>query len=160
MLNQHEACTALAFEHGSVTIGPTQCVTHAAMIARCRYVDISSVRDILQQRRTNRRRSFTPRMLQDKCVDELSQLIQEDGYKAVRFNPYLWPEGQNMTNERGRAMYKRCAAVAMRRCNSAGWLALSVWPTQRMLSAPMWLAGQASWARQWGTCRSRASCCM
>lgn len=49
--------------------------------------------------------------MQENCVEELSRLIQEDGYKAVRFNPYLWPKGETMTNERGRAMYKRCVPV-------------------------------------------------
>lgn len=29
----------------------------------------------------------------------IEQLAQEDGYRAVRFNPYLWPEGEKMTNE-------------------------------------------------------------
>lgn len=36
---------------------------------------------------------------------ELRRLVNEEGYRAVRFNPYLWPEGERMTNARGRAMY-------------------------------------------------------
>jgi hypothetical protein len=46
--------------------------------------------------------------LQEDCVEELTKLVQEDGFRAVRFNPYLWPEGEKMTNARGRAMYERC----------------------------------------------------
>jgi hypothetical protein len=26
-------------------------------------------------------------------------LAKEHGYRAVRFNPYLWPDGEKMTNE-------------------------------------------------------------
>jgi hypothetical protein len=29
----------------------------------------------------------------------IEQLAQEHGYRAVRFNPYLWREGEKMTNE-------------------------------------------------------------
>jgi predicted TIM-barrel fold metal-dependent hydrolase len=29
----------------------------------------------------------------------IEQLAQQHGYRAVRFNPYLWPEGQKMTNQ-------------------------------------------------------------
>jgi predicted TIM-barrel fold metal-dependent hydrolase len=29
----------------------------------------------------------------------IEQLAQQHGYRAVRFNPYLWPEGEKMTNE-------------------------------------------------------------
>lgn len=36
---------------------------------------------------------------------ELRRLVQDEGYRAVRFNPYLWPEGERMTNDIGRAMY-------------------------------------------------------
>lgn len=46
--------------------------------------------------------------LQEDCVKELTRLVTEDGFRAVRFNPYLWPEGEKMTNGRGRAMYARC----------------------------------------------------
>lgn len=31
----------------------------------------------------------------------IEQLAKEHGYRAVRFNPYLWPEGEKMTNEVG-----------------------------------------------------------
>ena len=30
---------------------------------------------------------------------KLERLIIEDGYRAVRFHPYRWPEGENMANE-------------------------------------------------------------
>lgn len=47
------------------------------------------------------------RTVQASGADELTRLITEEGYKGVRFNPYLWPEGETMTNELGREMYKR-----------------------------------------------------
>jgi hypothetical protein len=30
---------------------------------------------------------------------EVERLAREQGFRAVRFNPYLWPEGERMTNE-------------------------------------------------------------
>lgn len=47
----------------------------------------------------------------DRCVQDLEQLIVRDGFRAVRFNPYLWPEGRPMTDERGRAMYARAGQL-------------------------------------------------
>eukprot|EP00191_Tetraselmis_sp_GSL018_P021099 CAMPEP_0177581866 /NCGR_PEP_ID=MMETSP0419_2-20121207/2393_1 /TAXON_ID=582737 /ORGANISM="Tetraselmis sp., Strain GSL018" /LENGTH=337 /DNA_ID=CAMNT_0019070971 /DNA_START=149 /DNA_END=1163 /DNA_ORIENTATION=+ len=44
-------------------------------------------------------------------VDELDRLITQEGYRAVRFNPYLWPEDQSMANEVGRAMFKRAGEL-------------------------------------------------
>ena len=32
-------------------------------------------------------------------VAALQRLVLDEGYHAVRFNPYLWPEGQRMTNQ-------------------------------------------------------------
>ncbi|KAK9838991.1 hypothetical protein WJX74_007408 [Apatococcus lobatus] len=37
---------------------------------------------------------------------KLDRLIVQDGYQAVRFHPYKWPEGQSMDNEVGLAMFK------------------------------------------------------
>ena len=34
-------------------------------------------------------------------VAELERLIKQKGYRAVRFHPYRWPEGQSMANEVG-----------------------------------------------------------
>ena len=31
----------------------------------------------------------------------IEELASQPGYRAVRFNPYLWPEGEKMTNEVG-----------------------------------------------------------
>ena len=44
-------------------------------------------------------------------MDELTRLVNEEGFKAVRFNPYLWPKGEKMTNDRGRPMYAKCALL-------------------------------------------------
>ena len=40
-------------------------------------------------------------------VDELARLL-DSGYRAVRFNPGLWPAGEKMTNKIGRDMFKLC----------------------------------------------------
>jgi predicted TIM-barrel fold metal-dependent hydrolase len=29
-------------------------------------------------------------------VKELQRLVEDEGYRAVRFNPYLWPSGQKV----------------------------------------------------------------
>uniref|UniRef100_A0A383V5S3 Amidohydrolase-related domain-containing protein n=1 Tax=Tetradesmus obliquus TaxID=3088 RepID=A0A383V5S3_TETOB len=43
----------------------------------------------------------------------IEQLATEHGYRAVRFNPYLWPEGEKMTNEVGQAMYKKAGELGL-----------------------------------------------
>ncbi|OAY68331.1 4-sulfomuconolactone hydrolase [Ananas comosus] len=44
-------------------------------------------------------------------VKQLEDLIVKDGYRAVRFNPYLWPSGQKMTNEIGKAMFAKAGEL-------------------------------------------------
>lgn len=44
-------------------------------------------------------------------VREMERLIAEEGYRAVRFNPYLWPAGENMTNKVGKAMFSRAGEL-------------------------------------------------
>ncbi|KAL6190630.1 hypothetical protein ACLB2K_037024 [Fragaria x ananassa] len=44
-------------------------------------------------------------------VKELENLILKDNYRAVRFNPYLWPSGQKMTNEVGKAMFSKAGEL-------------------------------------------------
>lgn len=63
-------------------------------------------------------------------MEELTSLVKDDGYSAVRFNPYLWPDGENMINARGRAMYKRCT-VRMSSC-------LLLWVLRIQLQATFW----------------------
>jgi len=46
-------------------------------------------------------------------VQELERLVKECGYRAVRFNPYLWPEGSPMTDEVGRAMYQKAGELSV-----------------------------------------------
>ncbi|KAI3817427.1 hypothetical protein L1987_11217 [Smallanthus sonchifolius] len=46
-------------------------------------------------------------------VQQLEHLILEDGYRAVRFNPYLWPSGQQMTNEIGKAMFSKAGELGV-----------------------------------------------
>ncbi|KAF6262608.1 hypothetical protein COO60DRAFT_1268012 [Scenedesmus sp. NREL 46B-D3] len=43
----------------------------------------------------------------------IEQLATEHGYRAVRFNPYLWPEGEKMTNEVGQAMYQKAGELGL-----------------------------------------------
>ncbi|GAV71325.1 Amidohydro_2 domain-containing protein [Cephalotus follicularis] len=44
---------------------------------------------------------------------QLEQLVLQDGYRAVRFNPYLWPSGQQMTNEVGKAMFSKAGELGV-----------------------------------------------
>ncbi|XP_022726373.1 uncharacterized protein LOC111282527 [Durio zibethinus] len=46
-------------------------------------------------------------------VKQLEDLILKDGYQAVRFNPYLWPSGQRMTNEVGKAMFSKAGELGV-----------------------------------------------
>ncbi|XP_024990402.1 uncharacterized protein LOC112524690 isoform X2 [Cynara cardunculus var. scolymus] len=39
--------------------------------------------------------------------------LLHDGYRAVRFNPYLWPSGQLMTNEIGKAMFWKAGELGV-----------------------------------------------
>lgn len=40
-------------------------------------------------------------------IEQLENLVSKDGYCAVRFNPYLWPSGQKMTNEIGKTLFSK-----------------------------------------------------
>eukprot|EP00850_Spirogloea_muscicola_P021804 SM000262S09883 [mRNA] locus=s262:43074:46242:- [translate_table: standard] len=44
-------------------------------------------------------------------LEEMTRLLTQGGFRAVRFNPYLWPSGQKMTNEVGRAMFRRAGEL-------------------------------------------------
>ncbi|XP_073279137.1 uncharacterized protein [Primulina huaijiensis] len=46
-------------------------------------------------------------------IKQLENLITKDGYRAVRFNPYLWPSGQLMTNEVGKAMFSKAGELGV-----------------------------------------------
>ncbi|XP_034680856.1 4-sulfomuconolactone hydrolase [Vitis riparia] len=46
-------------------------------------------------------------------VKQLEHLVLKDGYRAVRFNPYLWPSGQQMTNEIGKAMFSKAGELGV-----------------------------------------------
>ncbi|XP_078433954.1 catalytic/ hydrolase [Wolffia australiana] len=41
----------------------------------------------------------------------LEQLVLKDGYRAVRFNPYIWPLGQKMTNEIGKSLFAKAGEL-------------------------------------------------
>ncbi|XP_051116600.1 uncharacterized protein LOC127241530 [Andrographis paniculata] len=44
-------------------------------------------------------------------IKQLEELISKDGYRAVRFNPELWPSGQSMTNKIGKAMFAKAGEL-------------------------------------------------
>lgn len=46
-------------------------------------------------------------------IKQLENLITKEGYRAVRFNPYLWPSGQLMTNEVGKAMFSKAGELGV-----------------------------------------------
>uniref|UniRef100_A0A2P2KHS2 4-sulfomuconolactone hydrolase n=1 Tax=Rhizophora mucronata TaxID=61149 RepID=A0A2P2KHS2_RHIMU len=46
-------------------------------------------------------------------LKQLEQLILKDGYRAVRFNPYLWPANQKMTNEVGNALFSMAGKLGV-----------------------------------------------
>ncbi|XP_042471682.1 2-pyrone-4,6-dicarboxylate hydrolase-like isoform X1 [Zingiber officinale] len=46
-------------------------------------------------------------------IRQLEDLVLKDGYRAVRFNPYLWPPGQKMTNEIGKALFSKAGELGV-----------------------------------------------
>ncbi|KAJ4891704.1 hypothetical protein Rs2_31452 [Raphanus sativus] len=51
---------------------------------------------------------------EDGCgIKQLESLVLESNYKAVRFNPYLWPSGQKMTNAVGKAMFSKAGELGV-----------------------------------------------
>lgn len=46
-------------------------------------------------------------------IGQLENLVLKDGYSAVRFNPYLWPSSQKMTNEIGKAMFRKAGELGV-----------------------------------------------
>ncbi|XP_022955638.1 uncharacterized protein LOC111457581 [Cucurbita moschata] len=46
-------------------------------------------------------------------IQLLEHLVTKDGYSAVRFNPYLWPSGQKMTNEVGKALFSTAGKLGI-----------------------------------------------
>ncbi|XAR48208.1 4-sulfomuconolactone hydrolase [Bertholletia excelsa] len=46
-------------------------------------------------------------------VKQLEHLVLKDGYCAVRFNPYLWPSGEQMTNEIGKALFSKAGELGV-----------------------------------------------
>ncbi|OVA17446.1 Amidohydrolase 2 [Macleaya cordata] len=46
-------------------------------------------------------------------INQLEDLVLKDGYRAVRFNPYLWPSGHRMTNEVGKALFSKAGELGV-----------------------------------------------
>lgn len=46
-------------------------------------------------------------------IHQLEHLVLKDGYRAVRFNPYLWPSGQKMTNKVGSALFSKAGELGI-----------------------------------------------
>ncbi|XP_059445842.1 uncharacterized protein LOC132177506 isoform X2 [Corylus avellana] len=56
-------------------------------------------------------------------VKQFEDLVLKDGYRAVRFNPYLWPSGQQMTNEVGKTIFSRAGELGV----PVGFLCMKVY---------------------------------
>ncbi|KAG6536063.1 hypothetical protein ZIOFF_001105 [Zingiber officinale] len=50
---------------------------------------------------------------QEPSVPGDADFLLKDGYRAVRFNPYLWPPGQKMTNEIGKALFSKAGELGV-----------------------------------------------
>ncbi|XP_021723056.1 uncharacterized protein LOC110690513 [Chenopodium quinoa] len=46
-------------------------------------------------------------------IRQLEDLVSKDGYCAVRFNPYLWPSGEKMTNKIGKALFSKAGELGV-----------------------------------------------
>ncbi|KAH9302433.1 hypothetical protein KI387_014016, partial [Taxus chinensis] len=46
-------------------------------------------------------------------IGELEHLVTKEGYRAVRFNPYLWPDSQKMTNKVGKTMFAKSGELGV-----------------------------------------------
>lgn len=46
-------------------------------------------------------------------IKQLEDLVSKDGYCAVRFNPYLWPSSEKMTNTIGKAMFSKAGELGV-----------------------------------------------
>ncbi|KAJ4814726.1 4-sulfomuconolactone hydrolase [Rhynchospora pubera] len=46
-------------------------------------------------------------------IKQLEELVLRDDYCAVRFNPYLWPSSQKMTNKVGKALFAKAGELGV-----------------------------------------------
>eukprot|EP00262_Sarcandra_glabra_P016024 TRINITY_DN5077_c0_g4_i2.p1 TRINITY_DN5077_c0_g4~~TRINITY_DN5077_c0_g4_i2.p1 ORF type:complete len:303 (-),score=38.62 TRINITY_DN5077_c0_g4_i2:183-1031(-) len=46
-------------------------------------------------------------------INQLEHLVLKDGYRAIRFNPYLWPSDQKMTNKIGKEMFSKAGELGV-----------------------------------------------
>ncbi|KAG4401969.1 hypothetical protein AAZX31_02G091100 [Glycine max] len=44
-------------------------------------------------------------------LKQFEDLVLKDGYRAVRFNPYLWPPREKMTNKVGKEIFQRAGEL-------------------------------------------------
>ncbi|KAG9445857.1 hypothetical protein H6P81_011985 [Aristolochia fimbriata] len=49
-------------------------------------------------------------------IKQFEELILQDGYRAVRLNPNLWPSGQKMTNDIGKAIFSKAGNLGVPVC--------------------------------------------
>ncbi|CAL9234589.1 unnamed protein product [Arabidopsis halleri] len=47
------------------------------------------------------------------AITHLENLVLESNYRAVRFDPYLWPLGQKMTNPVGKALFSKAGELGV-----------------------------------------------
>eukprot|EP00884_Botryococcus_braunii_P020193 jgi/Botrbrau1/6858/Bobra.152_2s0017.1 len=52
-----------------------------------------------------------PTLSPDAAAGEIERLARQDGFRAVRFNPYLWPDGRRMNDQVGHAIFAKCAEL-------------------------------------------------
>ncbi|KAJ7561860.1 hypothetical protein O6H91_03G044400 [Diphasiastrum complanatum] len=46
-------------------------------------------------------------------IAKLEHLVTKEGYKAMRFNPYLWPPNEKMNNEIGRKLFAKAGELGI-----------------------------------------------
>lgn len=46
-------------------------------------------------------------------VEQMEELVRNEGYCGVRFHPYIWPAGERMTNAVGKALYKKAGELGV-----------------------------------------------
>ncbi|XP_068666561.1 uncharacterized protein [Aristolochia californica] len=49
-------------------------------------------------------------------IKQFEELVLQDGYRAVRFNHNLWPSGQKMTNDIGKALFSKAGNLGVPVC--------------------------------------------
>jgi HAD superfamily hydrolase (TIGR01509 family) len=54
-----------------------------------------------------------PSLSPEAACAELRRLVRTEGYRGVRFNPYIWPAGSRMDGAVGRALYREAGLLGV-----------------------------------------------